>query len=56
MSEEKRYERFIEDVVKANDYDYDASVSALQKGPNTLSLNAKLLVRTIISRKQNETS
>jgi predicted ATPase len=56
MSEEKRYERFIEDVVKANDYDYEASVSALQKGPNTLSLNAKLLVRTIISRKQNETS
>lgn len=56
ISEEKRYERFIEDVVKANDYEYEASVSALQKGPNTLSLNAKLLVRTIISRKQNETS
>lgn len=56
MSEEKRYERFIEDVVKANDYDYEASVNSLQKGPNTLSLNAKLLVRTIISRKQNETS
>ena len=56
ISEEKRYERFIEDVVKSNGYDYEASVSALQKGPNTLSLNAKLLVRTIISRKHNEAS
>lgn len=56
MSEEKRYEKFIEDVVIANGYDYDSSVSALQKGPNTLSLNAKLLIRTIINSKQNEAS
>lgn len=55
MSKEKRYEKFIEDVVIANEYDYDSSISALQKGPNSLSLNAKLLVRTIIN-KQHETS
>lgn len=56
MSEGKRYEKFIEDVVRANGYDYDSSVSALQTGPNALSLNAKLIVRTIINKKQNETS
>ena len=52
MSDEKRYERFIEDVVKRNNYDYEASVRELQTGPNELGLNAKLIVRTIIDRHQ----
>lgn len=52
MSEEKRYERFIENVVKANNYDYEASVRALQTGPNALGLNARLVVRTIIDKRQ----
>lgn len=56
MSDEKRYEKFIETVVARNNYDYDASVSELQTGPNALSLNAKLLIRTVInkSQKRNE--
>lgn len=52
LNEEKRYERFIEDVVKKNNYDYDTSVKELQTGPNALSLNARLLVRTIIDKRQ----
>ena len=55
MSEEKRYERFIEDVVERNKYDYDASIAELQTGPNSLGLNAKLLIRSVINRR-NETS
>lgn len=53
ISEEKRYEKFIEIVVKDKDYNYEASVSALQTGPNALSLNAKLLVRTIINKRKS---
>ena len=56
MSEKKRYEKFIEDVVEKNKYNYEASIKALQTGPNALSLNAKLLVRTIINKRRNETS
>lgn len=56
MSEEKKYEKFIEEVVKDCDYDYDASVNALQTGPNALSLNAKLLIRTIINKRKHEAS
>ena len=56
MSEKKRYEKFIEDVVEKNKYNYESSIKALQTGPNALSLNAKLLVRTIINKRRNETS
>lgn len=54
LNESKRYEKFIEEVVERNKYDYDASVRELQTGPNSLSLNAKLFVRTIINKRQNE--
>lgn len=54
MSENKRYEEFIQEVVKRNNYDYEASVRELQKGPNPLSLNAKLLVRTFIENREDE--
>lgn len=56
MSEEKKYEKFIEEVVKGNNYDYNASVNALQTGPNALSLNAKLLIRTVINKRKHEAS
>lgn len=56
MSEKKRYEKFVEDVVEKNKYNYEASIKALQTGPNALSLNVKLLVRTIINKRRNETS
>lgn len=56
MSENKRYEEFIQEVVKRNNYDYEASVRELQKGPNPLSLNAKLLVRTFIENREDEAS
>ena len=52
LGKAKRYERFIEDVVKEKGYDYDAAVAELQKGPNALSLNAKLLVRTAINNRK----
>lgn len=54
MSEQKRYEAFILEVVEKNNYDYEASVRELQKGPNPLSLNAKLLVRTFIENREDE--
>jgi len=54
LRDEKRYEKFIEAIVEKNEYDYDASVRELQTGPNELSLNAKLLVRTYIDKRRNE--
>lgn len=54
MRDEKRYEKFIEEIVEKNQYDYETSVRELQTGPNELSLNAKLLVRTYIEKKRNE--
>lgn len=51
MSKDKNYEKLIEEIVKENEYDYESSIEALQKGPNPLSLNAKLLVRTVINNK-----
>ena len=56
MSESKRYEKFIMDVVDRNGFDYDASVKELQTGPNALSLNARLLVRTYIDKNKDEAS
>ena len=55
LRDEKRYEKFIEEIVGKNQYDYDASVRELQTGPNELSLNVKLLVRTYVDKKRNET-
>ena len=54
MNEAKRYEKFIMEVVKRNDFDYEASVKELQTGPNTLSLNARLLVRSYINKNKDE--
>ena len=54
MSEEKRYEKFIEEVVNNNNYNYEASIRELQTGPNALSLNAKLLIRTIINKRDSQ--
>ena len=54
MSEEKRYERFIAGIVEKNQYDYESSIKELQTGPNELSLNARLIVRSIIDRKQKK--
>ena len=56
MGERKRYEDFIQEVVEKNQYDYEASVRELQKGPNVLSLNAKLLVRMYIENREDEAS
>lgn len=54
LRDEKRYEKFIEEIVEKNQFDYDSSVRELQTGPNELSLNAKLLVRTYIEKKRDE--
>ena len=40
--------------MERNEYDHEASVRELQKGPNALSLNAKLLVRMYIENKEDE--
>lgn len=56
MSEQKRYEHFIQETAESNDYDYDKTVEALTIGENTLGLNARLLIRTLINKKANETS
>ena len=54
LRDEKRYEKFIEEIVEKNQFDYDSSVRELQTGPYELSLNAKLLVRTYIEKKRDE--
>lgn len=54
MSESKKYEKFVEEVAKQCNYDYNAIVSRLTGQHNKLSLDLKLLIKTIINRKVME--
>lgn len=51
LNENKRYEQYVKDIVKAQDYDYDSVVNVLQNGKNQLSLSLRLLIQSFIDLK-----
>lgn len=53
MADEKKYERFIEDAAKKNNYDYDTIVDALKGEHNELGIGVKLQILSIIDRHRN---
>lgn len=53
MADEKKYERFIEDAAKKNNYDYDTIVDALKGEHNELGIGVRLQILSIIDRHRN---
>lgn len=50
MADNKKYECFIEDVAKRNDYDYEAIVNEIKGKHNNLGMGVRLLILSVIDR------
>lgn len=54
MSDEKKYEHFVESVAKKCHYDYAAIVDRLKGAHNKLGMNMRLLIRSVIDKHNYE--
>lgn len=50
MEDQKKFERFIEDVADHNNYDYDAIVREIKGKRNNLGMGVRLLILSVIDR------
>lgn len=54
LNEDKMYEHTVEEVVKTCNYDYQKALDKIRGKHNELSLELKMLVRTIINNKEKQ--
>ena len=54
MSDEKKYEHFVESVAKDCHYDYAEIVEKLKGAHNKLGMNMRLLIQSIIDKHNYE--
>ena len=49
LNEDKTYEHIVNEIVKSCNYDYEKALNEIRGEHNELSLDLKMLVRTIIN-------
>ena len=54
MSDEKKYEHFVESVAKKCDYDYAEIVDRLKGAHNNLGMSMRLLIQSVIEKHNHE--